>query len=98
LLNGGVVQGRVFGRTLVHGTIERQAWPWTLGHLRLGWALFVDVAKPWDTGRAGRVPWQVDGGTGLRLRGLGMKGQLRIDAARGFDDGSSAVSLGWQIP
>jgi hypothetical protein len=98
LLNGGVVAGRVFGRTLVHGTIERQAWPWKLGPLQLGWALFVDGAKPWDTGRASRIPWQVDGGTGLRLRGLGMKGQLRIDAARGFDDGNSAVSIGWEIP
>jgi hypothetical protein len=35
---------------------------------------------------------------GLRLRGLGMKGQLRIDAAHGFEDGKSAVSVGWQIP
>jgi hypothetical protein len=97
LLNGGVVQGRVFGRTLVHGTIEKQAWPWKLGPLRLGWALFVDGAKPWDTGRGGRIPWQVDGGTGLRLGGLGMKGQLRIDAARGFEDGNAAVSIGWHI-
>jgi hypothetical protein len=98
LLDGGVIQDSAFGRTLAHGTIERQAWPWTLGPLRLGWALFVDAAKPWDTLRAGRIPWQVDGGMGLRLRGLGMKGQLRIDAARGFGDGSSAVSVGWQIP
>jgi hypothetical protein len=98
LLNGGVVQGRAFGRTLAHGTIERQVWPWTLGPLRLGCALFVDAARPWDTGRAGKTPWQVDGGTGLRLRGLGLKGQLRIDAAHGFEDGSSALSAGWQIP
>jgi hypothetical protein len=98
LLNGGVVQGRVFGRTLVHGSIERQAWPWELGPLRLGWALFVDGAKPWDTGRADRVPLQVDGGTGLRLRGLGSKGQLRIDAARGFEDGNSAISIAWELP
>jgi hypothetical protein len=98
LLNGGVLQGRVFGRTLVNGTIERQMWPWKLGPARLGWALFVDGAKPWDTGRAGRIPWQVDGGAGLRLRGLGLKGQLRIDAARGFEDGSSALSVGWETP
>jgi hypothetical protein len=98
LLDGGIVQGRAFGRTLVHGTIERQAWPWRLGPLRLGWALFFDGAKPLDTGRAGRVPWQVDGGTGFRLRSLGMKGQLRIDVARGFEDGNSAVSIGWLIP
>ena len=56
LLNGGVIAGRAFGRTLVHGTIERQAWPWQLGPVRLGWAVFVDGAKPWGTGRAGRTP------------------------------------------
>ena len=98
LLDGGVVRGGVFGRALVHGTIERQVWPWQLGPLRLGAALFVDGAKAWDTGGAGRIPWQVDAGTGLRLRGLGMKGQLRIDAAHGLDDGVSAVSIGWQTP
>ncbi len=98
LLRGGVVQGRAFGRTLVHGTIERQSWALRLGPLQLGWALFVDGAKPWGTGRVGRVPWQVDGGAGLRLRGLAATGQLRIDVARGFDDGSSAVSIAWQLP
>jgi len=98
LLNGGIVEGRVFGRTLVHGTIERQAWPWRWGPLRLGWALFVDGAKPWDTGRADRVPAQLDAGTGLRLQGLGMKGRFRVDAARGLEDGNSAVSIGWEVP
>jgi hypothetical protein len=98
LLDGGVVRGRVFGRTLVHGTIERQAWPWTVGPLRLGWALFIDAARPWDTGGAGRMPWQVDGGTGLRLRSPGLKGQLRVDAAHGFADGNTALSVGWLIP
>jgi hypothetical protein len=98
LLDGGVVDSRVFGRTLVHGTIEKQTWPWSLGLLRLGWALFVDGAKPSATRQAGGTAWQVDGGAGLRVRGLGMPGQLRIDAARGFRDGNSAVSVGWQIP
>jgi hypothetical protein len=98
LLNGGVIQGRAFGRTLVHGTVEKQMWPWTFGPLRLGWALFVDGARPWGTGGNGRTPWQLDVGTGIRLRGLGMKGRIRIDAARGLVDGESAVSIGWQIP
>lgn len=98
LLNGGIMEGRAFGRSLAYGTIERQAWPWKLGPLQIGWAVFVDGAKPWDTGRARGTPWQVDGGTGLRLRGLGTAGQLRIDAAHGFEDGNSAVSAGWQIP
>ncbi len=98
LLADGVIDGAVFGRRLVHGTIERQAWPWTLGPLGLGWAFFVDGARAWETGRAERVPWQADGGAGLRLRRLGMRGQLRIDAALGLVDGNRAVSLGWQIP
>ena len=98
LLDGGVVRGRVFGRSLAHGTLERQAWPWQLGPLRVGWAVFVDVARPWATGQAGAVPWQTDGGAGLRVRSVGMRGQVRIDAARGLADGSSAVSVGWQLP
>ncbi len=97
LLDDGVVQGRAFGRTLLHGTIEKQAWFAGVGPLQIGWALFADGAKPWHTGRADRVPWQVDGGTGLRLRGPGMNGQFRIDAARGFNDGSSALSVAWQV-
>ncbi len=98
LLVGGGIDGPMFGRRLVHGTIERQIWPWMLGPLELGWAFFVDGARAWETGRADRVPWQADGGAGLRLRRLGMKGQLRIDAALGMVDGSSAISLGWQLP
>ncbi len=98
LLDGGVVRGRAFGRALVHGTLEKQAWPWTLGPLRLGWALFIDGARAGETARSGANPWQVDGGAGLRLRSLGMKGQLRIDAARGLTDGASAVSIDWQVP
>lgn len=98
LLDGGVIEGRAFGRALVHGTIQHQSWPWSLGPLRIGWALFVDGARPWATGRAGKVPWHMDGGTGLRLRGLGRRSQFRIDAARGFLDGSSVLSVGWEIP
>jgi hypothetical protein len=98
LLDRGVVQGPVFGRTLAHGTVERQVWPWTLGPLQLGGALFLDGARPWGTGRTDGTRWQVDGGAGLRLRGLGRTGQFRIDAARGLEDGSSAVSIAWQTP
>jgi hypothetical protein len=98
LVRAGVIEGRMFGRTLAHGTIERQAWPWRLGPVQLGWALFVDGAKAWERGLDGYVPWQVDGGAGLRLRGLGARGQFRIDAALGFEDGSAAMSIAWQIP
>jgi hypothetical protein len=97
LLDGGVLQRRVFGRMLLNGMIERQMWGLHLGPLQFGWAVFLDGAKPWDTGRIGDVPWQMDGGTGLRVRGPGIKGQLRIDAARGFEDGSAAISIGWRV-
>lgn len=97
LLDGGILNGRVFGRTLVHGGLERQSWPWILGPVRLGLAAFLDGAKPWDTLSTEGVPWQVDGGVGLRLAGMGRRGQLRIDIARGFTDGESAVSVGWEV-
>ncbi|MFO7652316.1 MAG: C39 family peptidase [Candidatus Krumholzibacteriia bacterium] len=96
LLDGGVIEGRVFGRTLAHATIERQVWPWRHGPVQFGWAVFVDGARPWHTGRAERVPWQVDGGLGLRLRSVGLKGQLRIDVAHGFTDGHRAGSVAWE--
>jgi hypothetical protein len=98
LLDEGIITGRVFGRTLAHATLERQAWPWRQGPLRLGWAIFVDCARAWDTGPFGQAPWQVDGGGGLRLRSLGLTGQFRIDVARGFADGNLAGSIAWQIP
>jgi len=97
LLDNGVVAGRAFGRTLVHTGLERQAWACTIKSLRLGWSLFVDGAKPWDPLRSARVPWQVDGGAGIRLAGLGTGGELRIAAAHGLEDGSSAISVGWDI-
>ncbi len=98
LLDEGVIAGRVFGRTLAHATLERQAWPWRLGPLDLGWAIFVDCARAWDSGPFGQPPWQVDGGGGLRLRSPGLTGRLRIDVARGFTDGNLAGSIAWQIP
>ncbi|MDO9170808.1 MAG: cysteine peptidase family C39 domain-containing protein [bacterium] len=98
LLDGGVVRGPVFGRALAQATIERQAWLWRPGPVQFGWAVFVDMAKPWETGPVGRVPWQVDGGAGLRVKVPGRRGQLRVDAARGFTDGNSAVSAGWLYP
>jgi hypothetical protein len=97
LRDGGIVGGGVFGRTLLHGTVERQTWPWMVGPLQLGCAAFLDGARPWGTGAEG-PGWQVDGGAGLRLRALGGTGRFRIDAARGLVDGSTAVSVAWQIP
>jgi hypothetical protein len=95
LLNGGVLDGRAFGRMLVHGGLEKQGWAWTVKPVRLGWALFVDGARPWDALGAARVPWQVDGGVGIRIAGMGTRGQFRIDLARGLEDGNVALSIGW---
>lgn len=98
LLDEGVITGRTFGRALTHATLEKQAWPWACGPLHLGWAIFVDGARAWHTGQAFPAPWHVDGGGGLRLRTLGLAGQLRIDMARGFTDGNLAASVAWQSP
>jgi len=97
LLNDGVVAGRAFGRTLVHTGIERESWTATAKSLRLGWSLFVDGARPWDTPRSARVPWLVDGGAALRLAGIGRRGEFRITAARSLTDGRSALSAGWEV-
>jgi hypothetical protein len=95
LLHEGVVQRRVFGRTLQHVTIERRIWPWELGPLRLGWALFVDTARAFG-GTAAASPWEADAGFGLRLRDGPDGSELRLDAARGLRDGHAAVSIGWR--
>jgi hypothetical protein len=97
LLESGVVAGSAFGRTLVYGGLERRGRLWNVMPLRLGWIVFIDAARPMDTLRLVRVPWQVDGGAGLRLAGLGTRGQFRLDVAHGFEDGTLALSLGWEV-
>jgi len=97
LLDDGVVSGRAFGRTLVHGGLERQEWIWTFKTLRVGLSLFVDGARPWNGLRSVVVPWQIDGGGGIRLAGFGTRSEVRIMAARGFEDGRSAISVGWEV-
>ena len=89
--------GRAFGRTLVSTTLERRAWIGTVKSLRVGFSLFVDGAKPWSPFRSVEVPWQLDGGAGIRLAGIGSRGEFRIMAAHGIEDGKSALSMGWEI-
>jgi hypothetical protein len=95
LLEDGVLAGRAFGRALVNGGIEQRAWVTTVRTLRIGFGLFVDAARPWESPRSARVPWQVDGGAFLRLAGLGTRGELRLTAAHGIEDGTSAFTVGW---
>ena len=95
LLDHGVVTGRTFGRTLAYTGIERQAWAWSSHGMRVGWSLFVDGARAWDTLDAASAPLQVDAGAGLRIAAPGTGGEFRIAAAHGLADGRSAVSVGW---
>ena len=97
LLEDGVLSGRAFGRALVNGGIEQRAWVGTVRTLRIGFGLFVDAARPWESPRSERVPWQVDGGACLRLAGLGTRGELRLTAAHGLEDGASAFTVGWEV-
>jgi len=95
LLEDGVLSGRAFGRALANGGIEQQAWVGTVRALRIGFGLFLDAARPWESPRSARVPWQVDGGACLRLAGLGARGEFRLTAAHGLEDGASAFTVGW---
>ncbi len=95
LLDQGVVSGHTFGRTLASAGIERQAWAWSSHGMRVGWSLFVDGARAWDTLHAASVPLQVDAGAGLRIAAPGTGGEFRIAVAHGMADGRSAISVGW---
>ncbi len=96
LLDQGVLDGRVFGRSLVHAGVERHEWAWTRRPVRVGWSLFVDGARAIDGLQAAVDPWQVDGGASVRI--AGPRGEVRIAAAYGLVDGGSALSIAWFAP
>ena len=95
LLEGGVIEGGVFGRRLIAGSGEWRRWMrpprWIV---RVAPAVFVDTARATRglSSRDSRV--QMDAGAGLRvaLPGLGV---LRVDVAHGLRDGADAVSVGF---
>lgn len=92
----GVIEGEAFGRALAHGSVEHQRRLWSTGPVRIGGAVFVDAARPWETEGVGREEWLVDGGVGVRVGSVGMKGQVRVDVAHGVVDGETGVSVGWE--
>ncbi len=99
LLDDGVVGGPVFGRQLVHGTIEYQhpirAVP--TGAVRL--AGFADTARAWSRiGGDARPSWHTDVGAGVRIVLPGNGGTTRVDVARGLRDRGVVLSAGWQAP
>jgi hypothetical protein len=94
LLDGGVIRGETFGRTLIQSTLEGRRHLAGIGPVRLTGALFVDAARAWDGPLARRL--LADVGVGLRVRVPG-EGTLRLDLARSVTDGSHAISAGWDL-
>jgi hypothetical protein len=95
LIDGGVIDGGVFGRRLGFGSVEVQRWHSgaTRWPFRFAPAAFIDFARAargldWSDTRT-----HVDAGAGLRVSVPGM-GTLRIDVARGLRDGRMAISAG----
>jgi hypothetical protein len=97
LLDRGVVTGDVLGRWLLHSTVEYQH-PLVVaaaGTIRV--AAFADTARAWRLiGGQGSSPLHTDVGGGLRVVLPGTGGTMRIDVARGLQDGRVALSAGWQ--
>jgi hypothetical protein len=99
LLDNGVVNGKVFGRWLSHGTVEYQH-PLLSGRgeaIRI--AAFADTARAWhliDGGPSSLL--HTDVGAGVRVVLPGKSGTTRVDVARGLRDGRVVLSAGWQAP
>jgi len=97
LLTDGVLAGPAFGRTLVTTGVERTSWAFTFKSFRVGWSLFLDGARVWNPAGRARVPWLIDGGASLRLAAPATRGEFRLTAAHGLEDGASAFSAGWEV-
>jgi hypothetical protein len=92
LLDGGILQGLMFGRDLLHGGVERRFFKWRVNTTRLGFALFVDAARVWRPIVDRDIPTQVDVGGGLRMVS-GRHEEVRADAAYGLQDQEFAISV-----
>lgn len=94
LLDDGVIRDGVFGRRIVHGSVEWRRWT-TLGRvLRIAPAVWVDTARAAHGLRGFDRRWHVDTGAGLRIA-LPGAGTARIDLAKGMRDGAMALAVGW---
>jgi hypothetical protein len=95
LRRNGRIEGEAFGRRLTYGTLEyaHPLGPSPAGKLAL--AVFGDVARA--SQRAGTLPATpllIDVGIGLRIHAPAMNGIMRIDIARGLQDGRLRASIG----
>jgi hypothetical protein len=95
LLDDGVIVGDVFGPRLIHAGFEWRRGIASLGPLSLQLAAFGDAARASHPDRSSTA--HLDVGMGLRVRIAG-EGTMRLDFARGLDDGRQAASVGWELP
>ena len=99
LLDDGVVNGPVFGRRLVHNTIEYQHPLRIVMSGALSIAAFADTAAASHRLRgADRSPLHTDVGMGIRLALPGSRGTVRADLARGLRDRRVVFSAAWTPP
>jgi hypothetical protein len=100
LLDDGVIAGAAFGRQVQSVTLEAQRWfdRWQIP--RLGFAIFGDAAHAANRlGDATGRPFQVDVGSGIRIRLPGSDRTFRFDYAHGLRDRrASAISAGIVTP
>ncbi|HWW85771.1 MAG TPA: hypothetical protein VNZ26_19375, partial [Vicinamibacterales bacterium] len=104
LLDRGVVAlngTTVFGRELLHGTVEARYWKLGRAFLPLGLATFLDFARARNglgttSGLVGPSshPWEADAGAGVRLKLLGSSRLIRLDFGYGLRDRARAVTFG----
>lgn len=100
LLDDGVIDGPAFGRQVQSATVEVQRWFDRFQLPRVGVAAFADTAHASDrlSGAPGR-PFQVDIGSGVRVRLPGSDRTFRFDYAHGLRDRhASAISVGIITP
>ncbi len=95
LLREGVVAGPAFGRRLGHAGIELDRALPAGDPLSTRAGVFVDLARPWETGQVGAPRFQADVGIGLEAGAPGVDGRLRLEYARGLRDGADALTLRW---
>ena len=96
LLTDGVLTGPVFGRELVRGSLEyvRSVKQTRAGGLWI--AGFIDAARAWHRlNGLDPSPLYVDAGIGLRVRGPGPGGTIRVDVAHGLRGGGTTLSASW---
>jgi len=94
LLTDGIVTGEVFGRGLLHATVEAELQILDRALLRFGLAAFADWARPWDTSvlsGPGNDVFAI--GAGLRVHAPGATA-FRLDIGKRPGDPGVTVSAG----